>query len=280
MKLFARPTLRIQEVEAFFLNTELLASQAKFRTRQKRYSAAALWYLNQGMISVYDHPLKQVNIWVKRAILTFFKTVKPRPSSSGCFEYFDKLPVKRRSQLSGVRVVPGAIVRYGAYVESGVILMPSFVNVGAVVGKDSMIDTWATVGSCAQIGSQVHLSGGVGIGGVLEPEQAEPVVIEDGAFIGSRAVLVEGVRVGKQAVIGAGVTLTSSTKIIDVRGSEPIITTKIIPERAVVIPGTSIKKFPAGEFGVPCALIIGTRTESTDLKTSLNKALREYKVTT
>jgi 2,3,4,5-tetrahydropyridine-2-carboxylate N-succinyltransferase len=186
--------------------------------------------------------------------------------------------VKARATLKNVRVVPGAVARYGSFVEAGAVLMPSFVNIGARVGAGTMVDTWATVGSCAQVGAGVHLSGGVGIGGVLEPAQAAPVIIEEGAFVGSRAIIVEGVRVGREAVIGAGVTLTASTKIVDVRGATPVITTGLIPARSVVIPGSMPKKFAAGEFGVPCALIIGERKASTDLKTSLNSALRDFGV--
>ena len=220
----------------------------------------------------------QLNTWVKRAILTYFKHSGSNAMSAGIFQYYDKLPVKSRNALRRVRVVPGAVVRFGSFVDEDAILMPSFINIGAYVGKSTMVDTWATVGSCAQIGSYVHLSGGVGIGGVLEPEQANPVIIEDGAFIGSRCVVVEGVRVGKEAVLGAGVVLTASTTIIDVTGEKPVHTKGFIPERAVVIPGTTKKIFPAGEFDVPCALIIGSRKASTDLKTSLNDALRAHNV--
>ncbi len=246
----------------------------------RKQAAVVLWALDQGLLRVAEQQGAQwvTQVWVKRAILAFFSVTKSYCQSSGVFEYFDKLPVKARSALKGVRIVPGAVARYGSFIESGAILMPSFVNIGARVGAGTMVDTWATVGSCAQIGAGVHLSGGVGIGGVLEPAQAAPVIIEDGAFIGSRAIIVEGVRVGREAVIGAGVTLTASTKIVDVRGSAPVITTGVIPERAVVIPGTMPKKFSAGEFGVPCALIIGERKASTDLKTSLNSALRDFGV--
>jgi len=201
-----------------------------------------------------------------------------RTMEAGIFEYHDKIPLKSGYEAKGVRVVPHAVARHGAFISKGVILMPSYVNIGAYVDEGTMVDTWATVGSCAQIGKNVHLSGGVGIGGVLEPLQAAPVIVEDGAFIGSRCIVVEGVRVGKEAVLGANVVLTASTKIIDVTGDSPKETKGYIPPRSVVIPGSYTKKFPAGEYQVPCALIIGVRKESTDLKTSLNDALREYDV--
>jgi 2,3,4,5-tetrahydropyridine-2-carboxylate N-succinyltransferase len=197
---------------------------------------------------------------------------------AGIFEYHDKIPLKTGYKERGIRVVPNAIARHGAYISKGVIMMPSYVNIGAYVDEGTMVDTWATVGSCAQIGKNVHLSGGVGIGGVLEPLQASPVIIEDGAFIGSRCIVVEGVRVEKEAVLGANVVLTMSTKIIDVTGNKPVETRGVIPARSVVIPGSYTKKFPAGEFNVPCALIIGKRKESTNKKTSLNDALRTYDV--
>jgi 2,3,4,5-tetrahydropyridine-2-carboxylate N-succinyltransferase len=196
----------------------------------------------------------------------------------GPFEFHDKIALKKNYAALGVRVVPHAVARYGAYLSKGVIMMPSYVNIGAYVDEGTMVDTWATVGSCAQVGKHVHLSGGVGLGGVLEPVQAAPVIIEDGAFIGSRSILVEGCRIGKEAVIGAGVTITGSSKIIDVTGAEPVEYKGYVPPRAVVIPGSYTKKFPAGDFQVPCALIIGQRKESTDLKTSLNDALRENAV--
>jgi 2,3,4,5-tetrahydropyridine-2,6-dicarboxylate N-succinyltransferase len=220
----------------------------------------------------------QVNEWVKKAVVLYFPTRKMETIKAGDLEFYDKIPMKKNHKESGVRVVPHAIARYGAYVAKGVIMMPSYVNIGAYVDEGSMVDTWATVGSCAQIGKNVHLSGGVGIGGVLEPLQAAPVIVEDNAFIGSRCVLVEGVHIGKEAVIGANVVITASTKIIDVSGSEPKIFVGEVPARSVVIPGTQTKKFPAGEFQVPCALIIGQRKASTDTKTSLNQALREFEV--
>lgn len=220
----------------------------------------------------------QVNEWVKKAVVMYFPIQKMETWEAGIFEYHDKMELKRNYAEKGVRVVPPAVARYGAYVSKGVIMMPSYVNIGAYVDEGTMVDTWATVGSCAQIGKDVHLSGGVGIGGVLEPLQAAPVIIEDGAFIGSRCIVVEGVRVEKEAVLGANVVLTGSTKIIDVTGESPVEYKGYVPTRSVVIPGSYTKKFPAGEFQVPCALIIGQRKPSTDLKTSLNDALREYNV--
>ena len=220
----------------------------------------------------------QVNEWVKKAVVMYFPIQKMETWEAGIFEYHDKMELKKDYAAKGVRVVPGASARYGAYISSGVIMMPSYVNIGAYVDEGTMVDTWATVGSCAQIGKNVHLSGGVGIGGVLEPLQAAPVIIEDGAFIGSRCIVVEGVHVGKEAVLGANVCLTASTKIIDVTGETPVERKGFVPARSVVIPGSYTKKFAAGDFQVPCALIIGTRKPSTDLKTSLNNALREYDV--
>lgn len=220
----------------------------------------------------------QVNEWVKKAVVLYFPIRQMETIEVGPFEFHDKMALKTGYAEKGVRVVPHAIARYGAYVSKGVIMMPSYVNIGAYVDEGTMVDTWATVGSCAQIGKNVHLSGGVGIGGVLEPLQAAPVIIEDNAFIGSRCIVVEGVRVGKEAVLGANVVLTMSTKIIDVTGDEPVEMKGYVPARSVVIPGSYTKKFPAGEFNVPCALIIGKRKESTDKKTSLNDALREHKV--
>ena len=220
----------------------------------------------------------QVNEWVKKAVVLYFPIQKMETFEVGIFEYHDKMPLKRNYAAKGIRVVPHAVARHGAYISAGVILMPSYVNIGAYVDEGTMVDTWATVGSCAQIGKHVHLSGGVGIGGVLEPLQAAPVIIEDHAFIGSRCIVVEGVRVGKEAVLGANVVLTASTKIIDVTGEEAVEIKGYVPERSVVIPGSYTKQFPAGEYQVPCALIIGKRKPSTDLKTSLNDALREYNV--
>lgn len=219
-----------------------------------------------------------VNDWVKKAVILYFPTQKMETIEVGPFEYHDKIPLKKDYAGQGVRVVPNAVARYGAFLEKGVVMMPSYVNIGAYVGSGTMVDTWATVGSCAQIGKDVHLSGGVGIGGVLEPVQAAPVIIEDGCFIGSRCIVVEGVKVEKEAVLGANVVLTKSTKIIDVSGDEPIEYRGVVPARSVVIPGSIPKEFPAGTFQVPCALIIGKRKASTDLKTSLNDALRDFNV--
>ncbi|MFY0594482.1 2,3,4,5-tetrahydropyridine-2,6-dicarboxylate N-succinyltransferase [Roseivirga sp.] len=219
-----------------------------------------------------------VNEWIKKAVILYFPIRKMQTIEVGPFEFHDKMKLKSGYAQKGIRVVPHAIARYGAYISSGVIMMPSYVNIGAYVDEGTMVDTWATVGSCAQIGKNVHLSGGVGIGGVLEPLQAAPVIVEDGAFIGSRCIVVEGVRIGKEAVLGANVTLTASSKVIDVTGPEPVEYKGFVPERAVVIPGSYAKKFPAGEYNVPAALIIGQRKESTDKKTSLNDALRENDV--
>lgn len=220
----------------------------------------------------------QINEWVKKAVVMYFPIQKMETHEVGIFEYHDKIPLKKGYAQKGIRVVPHAVARHGAYISKGVILMPSYVNIGAYVDEGTMVDTWATVGSCAQIGKNVHLSGGVGIGGVLEPLQAAPVIIEDGAFIGSRCIVVEGVRVEAEAVLGANVCLTASTKIIDVTGDVAIEMKGYVPARSVVIPGSYTKKFAAGEYQVPCALIIGKRKPSTDLKTSLNDALREYDV--
>lgn len=220
----------------------------------------------------------QVNDWVKKAVILYFPIRQMETIEVGPFEFHDKMKLKTGYAELGVRVVPHAIARYGAYLAKGVIMMPGYVNIGAYVDEGTMVDTWATVGSCAQIGKNVHLSGGVGIGGVLEPVQAAPVIIEDGAFIGSRCIVVEGVRVEQEAVLGAGVVLTQSTKIIDVTGNTPIETKGVVPARSVVIPGSYTKSFPAGDFQVPCALIIGRRKPSTDLKTSLNDVLREHSV--
>jgi 2,3,4,5-tetrahydropyridine-2-carboxylate N-succinyltransferase len=220
----------------------------------------------------------QVNDWVKKAVILYFPMQRMRVIEMPPFEYHDKIKIKTDYKRRGVRVVPPATARYGSFLASGVVMMPSYVNIGAYVDSGTMVDTWATVGSCAQIGKNVHLSGGVGIGGVLEPVQAAPVIIEDDAFIGSRAIVVEGVRVGREAVLGANVVLTASTKIIDVTGPEPVVYRGQVPSRSVVIPGTVPKVFPAGTYQVPCALIIGQRKASTDLKTSLNDALRDFGV--
>ncbi len=220
----------------------------------------------------------QINEWVKKGVVLYFPIQKMVTLEAGIFEYHDKIPLKKGYQEKGIRVVPHAVARHGAYIASGTILMPSYVNIGAYVDEGTMVDTWATVGSCAQIGKNVHISGGVGIGGVLEPLQAAPVIIEDNVFVGSRCIVVEGVRVEKEAVLGANVVLTASTKIIDVTGDSPVERKGLVPSRSVVIPGSYTKTFPAGDYQVPCALIIGTRKESTNKKTSLNDALREYSV--
>ena len=221
-----------------------------------------------------------VNEWVKKAILLYFRLRKVEPMDVGGLHFLDKIPVKADYADRGVRVVPPGVARYGSYLGEGVVLMPGFVNIGAWVGPRTMVDTWATVGSCAQIGADVHLSGGVGIGGVLEPPQARPVIVEDGAFIGSRAVVVEGVIVGEGAVIAPNVVLSASVPVIDVTGPEPVEHRGYVPPRAVVLPGTRSKEYPAGRYDLPCALIVGTRTASTDLKTSLNDVLREFEIAT
>lgn len=263
-------------IEAAWDNRELLKNQGTIDTINQ-----VIEDIDKGLLRVAE-PLEngewQVNEWVKKAVVMYFPIRQMETIEVGPFEFHDKMALKRNYAELGVRVVPHAIARYGSYVASGVIMMPSYVNIGAYVDSGTMVDTWATVGSCAQIGKNVHLSGGVGIGGVLEPLQAAPVIVEENAFIGSRCIVVEGVRVGKEAVLGANVVLTKSTKIIDVTGSEPIEIRGYVPERSVVIPGSYTKSFPAGEFQVPCALIIGKRKASTDLKTSLNDALREHNV--
>ena len=268
-------TLR-EQVKAAWNDRSLLALE---KTRQA--VAAVMKGLDEGSLRVAE-PLEgdewQVNEWIKQAVLLNFPIQTMQTMEVGPFEFHDKMPLKRGYAEAGVRVVPHAVVRYGAFVARDCILMPSYVNLGAYVGERTMVDTWATVGSCAQIGADVHLSGGVGIGGVLEPLQAAPVIVEDGAFVGSRCIVVEGVRVGKEAVLGANVVLTASTPILDVRGPEPVETRGAVPPRAVVIPGTRPKGFPAGTFQVPCALIIGERKESTDRKTSLTEALRQHDV--
>ncbi|WPR76891.1 2,3,4,5-tetrahydropyridine-2,6-dicarboxylate N-succinyltransferase [Algoriphagus sp. NG3] len=263
-------------IEQAWENREFLKEEA---TQQA--IRAVIADLDSGIIRVAE-PAEggnwKVNDWVKKAVILYFPIQKMETIEVGPFEFHDKMALKADYAAKGVRVVPHAVARYGAYLASGVVMMPSYVNIGAYVDGGTMVDTWATVGSCAQIGKNVHLSGGVGIGGVLEPIQAAPVIIEDGAFIGSRAIIVEGVRIGKEAVIGAGVTLTASSKIIDVTGSEPKEYKGFVPERSVVIPGSIAKNFAAGTFQVPCALIIGQRKASTDLKTSLNDALRDNSV--
>ncbi|MDA9087234.1 2,3,4,5-tetrahydropyridine-2,6-dicarboxylate N-succinyltransferase [Polaribacter sp.] len=262
-------------IESAWENRELLKEQNTIDTIRK-----VVDLLDKGTLRVAE-PISdgwQVNEWVKKAVVLYFPIQKMETLEAGIFEYHDKIPLKRNFAERGIRVVPNAVARHGAYIAPGTILMPSYVNIGAYVDKGTMVDTWATVGSCAQIGKNVHLSGGVGIGGVLEPLQAAPVIIEDGAFIGSRCIVVEGVRIEKEAVLGANVVLTMSTKIIDVTGDEPKEMKGRVPARSVVIPGSYTKKFAAGEYNVPCALIIGKRKESTNKKTSLNDALREYDV--
>jgi 2,3,4,5-tetrahydropyridine-2-carboxylate N-succinyltransferase len=264
-----------ETIELAWNNRALLKEQNTIDTIRK-----VVDLLDKGTLRVAEPTAKgwQVNEWVKKAVVLYFPIQKMETLEAGIFEYHDKIPLKRNFAERGIRVVPNAVARHGAYIAPGTILMPSYVNIGAYVDEGTMVDTWATVGSCAQIGKNVHLSGGVGIGGVLEPLQAAPVIIEDGAFIGSRCIVVEGVRVEKEAVLGANVVLTMSTKIIDVTGPVPIETKGVVPARSVVIPGSYTKKFPAGAFNVPCALIIGKRKESTNKKTSLNDALREYDV--
>ncbi|MEE2919443.1 MAG: 2,3,4,5-tetrahydropyridine-2,6-dicarboxylate N-succinyltransferase [Bacteroidota bacterium] len=251
------------------------------RTEVKNAVAEVMQGLDEGKLRVAEpkgEGVWIVNEWVKQAVLLNFPIQTMKTMEVGPFEFHDKMPLKKGYAEAGVRVVPHAVVRYGAHVASDCILMPSYVNLGAYVGERTMVDTWATVGSCAQIGADVHLSGGVGIGGVLEPLQASPVIVEDGAFIGSRCIVVEGVHVGKEAVLGANVVLTASTPILDVRGATAVETRGAIPPRAVVIPGTRPKTFPAGTYQVPCALIIGERKASTDRKTSLTEALRQHDV--
>ncbi len=262
-------------INSAWLNRELLKEKQTIEAVE-----SVIYQLDRGELRVAEpsHNAWIVNEWVKKAVILYFPLKQMAVTEAGPFEYHDKIPLKNGYAEKGIRVVPPAVSRYGAYIAQGVILMPSYVNIGAWVDSGTMIDTWATVGSCAQIGKEVHLSGGVGIGGVLEPVQASPVVVEDGCFIGSRCIIVEGARIRKEAVIGAGVVITSSTKIIDVTGNEPVEFKGEVPERAVVIPGTIPKQFPAGTYHVPCSLIIGYRKESTNLKTSLNNALREYNI--
>ncbi len=266
---------RRKNIENAWDNRELLA-----REEIVENIGSVIDDLDRGILRVAEPTDKgwKVNDWVKKAVILYFPVRKMELIEVGPFEFHDKMNLKKGYPDLGVRVVPHAIARYGAFLGKGVIMMPSYVNIGAWVDENTMVDTWATVGSCAQIGKNVHLSGGVGIGGVLEPVQAAPVIIEDNCFIGSRCIVVEGVRVEREAVLGANVVLTMSTRIIDVTGSEPVESRGLIPPGSVVIPGTFPKKFPAGEYQVPCALIIGKRKSSTDLKTSLNEALREYNV--
>ncbi|AMC10461.1 2,3,4,5-tetrahydropyridine-2,6-dicarboxylate N-succinyltransferase [Lutibacter profundi] len=264
-----------EQIENAWENRELLKNTS---TKQAIRSVISL--LDSGKLRVAEPTNNgwQVNEWIKKAVVLYFPIQKMETQEVGIFEYHDKIPLKTGYKEKGIRVVPPAVARYGAYISKGTILMPSYINIGAYVDEGTMVDTWATVGSCAQIGKNVHLSGGVGIGGVLEPLQAAPVIIEDDVFIGSRCIVVEGVRVEKEAVLGAGVVLTMSTKIIDVTGDKPIELKGRVPARSVVIPGSYKKQFTAGEFNVPCAMIIGKRKESTNKKTSLNDALRENDV--
>ncbi|HNP49487.1 MAG TPA: 2,3,4,5-tetrahydropyridine-2,6-dicarboxylate N-succinyltransferase [Bacteroidia bacterium] len=262
-------------IEKAWENRELLKDQA---TRQA--IGEVIQQLDKGVLRVAEKSDSGwiVHDWIKKAVILYFPIQSMETLHAGPMEFHDKMKLKTDYASLGVRVVPHGIARYGSFLAKGVILMPSYVNIGAYVDENTMVDTWATVGSCAQIGKHVHLSGGVGIGGVLEPVQAAPVIIEDNCFIGSRCIVVEGVRVEKEAVLGANVVLTMSTKVIDVSGPAAIEYKGVIPSRSVVIPGSYTKKFPAGEYQVPCALIIGKRKESTDTKTSLNDALREYNV--
>jgi 2,3,4,5-tetrahydropyridine-2-carboxylate N-succinyltransferase len=264
-----------QLIQQAWENRELL--------KDKKYQDAVretIDLLDKGKVKVAEKVNGEwvVNEWTKQAILMYFPIQDMKVMEVGPFEYYDKIPLKKNWKEAGVRVVPPATARYGSFIEAGAILMPSYVNIGAYVGSGTLVDTWATVGSCAQIGKNVHLSGGVGIGGVLEPPSAKPVIIEDNCFIGSRCIIVEGAIIEEEAVLGAGVVITGSTRIIDVSGDEPVEYRGRVPARSVVIPGVMNKKFPAGEYGVPVALIIGKRKESTDKKTSLNEALREFNV--
>lgn len=262
-------------IENAWANRELLKEE-----EAKNAVRLVIEQLDKGTLRVAEPVADgwQVNEWVKKAVIMYFPIQQMETIEVGPFEFHDKIPLKKNYKALGVRVVPHGLARYGSFLSKGVIMMPSYVNIGAYVDEGTMVDTWATVGSCAQVGKNVHLSGGVGLGGVLEPVQAAPVIIEDNAFIGSRCIVVEGVRVGREAVLGANVVLTSNSKIIDVTGTEPVEYRGYVPERSVVIPGTIPKKFPAGEFQVPCALIIGKRKESTDKKTSLNDALRDNSI--
>lgn len=278
--------LRVQKNSPIFMNWQKSIEEAwdnRDLLNHQEYQQvihAVIQSLDKGEIRVSEKINGNwiVNDWIKKAVILYFPICKMETIEVGPFEFHDKIPLKTGYKEKGVRVVPHAIARYGSFVQKGVIMMPSYVNIGAYVDEGTMVDTWATVGSCAQIGKNVHLSGGVGIGGVLEPVQASPVIIEDNCFIGSRCIVVEGVHVEEEAVLGANVVLTASTKIIDVTQGEEIVYNGRIPARSVVIPGSYTKKFPAGDFQVPCALIIGKRKESTNKKTSLNEALREHQV--
>lgn len=262
-------------IESVWENRELL-----HRPETEEAIREVVFLLDKGKVRIAE-PSKEgwiINEWVKKAVILYFPIQKMEVMEAGPLEFYDKIPLKKGYNALGVRVVPHAVARYGSFIDKGVILMPSYINIGAYIGQGTMVDTWATVGSCAQVGRNVHLSGGVGLGGVLEPVQAAPVIIEDGCFIGSRCIIVEGVRVCKEAVLGANVVLTSSTRIIDVSGSKPVEYKGVVPPRSVVIPGSFEKEFTAGKYQVSCALIIGKRKASTDLKTSLNQALRDHNV--
>lgn len=265
-----------EKIEKLWDNRELLQDTV---LQQSVFEVVEL--LDKGNLRVAEPTSEgwKVNEWIKKAVILYFPLRKMETMEAGPLEFHDKIPLKSNYNELGIRVVPHAVARYGSYISPGVILMPSYVNIGAYVGSGTMVDTWATVGSCAQIGSNVHLSGGVGIGGVLEPVQAAPVIIEDDCFIGSRCIIVEGARICRGAVLGANVVITGSTRIIDVSSSQPIEYKGFVPERSVVIPGSIPKNFPAGTYNVPCALIIGKRKESTNTKTSLNEALRDFDVT-
>ena len=259
------------------------AWENRYLLEKKETKSAIIEVINQldnGFLRVAEKTKNgwKINEWIKKAVILYFPIQKMSSMEVGPFEFHDKIPLKKGFEKKNIRVVPHAIIRHGAYVAGDTILMPSYTNIGAYIDKGTMIDTWATVGSCAQIGKNVHISGGVGVGGVLEPIQASPVIIEDDAFIGSRSIIVEGVKIEKEAVLGANVVLTASTKIIDVTGSKPIELKAVVPSRSVVIPGSYEKIFNAGKYQVPCALIIGKRKESTDKKTSLNDALRENNI--
>lgn len=262
-------------IEKAWENRELLKEN-----RVKEAISEVIELLDKGIERVAEPSSEGwiVNQWIKKAVILYFPAREMEVTEAGPMEFHDKMKLKRNYKDLGVRVVPHAVARYGAYISKGVIMMPSYVNIGSYIGEGTMVDTWATVGSCAQIGKNVHLSGGVGIGGVLEPVQAAPVIIEDNSFIGSRCIIVEGAHVASEAVLGANVVITKSTRIMDVTGSETVTYKGYVPPKSVVIPGSYPKKFPAGEFNVPCALIIGKRKESTDKKTSLNDALREHNV--
>jgi 2,3,4,5-tetrahydropyridine-2-carboxylate N-succinyltransferase len=264
-----------ESIEAAWIDRNLL-----METKTQQAIHEVVDQLDRGVLRVAekDKDAWKVNDWIKKAVILYFPIRQMETIEVPPFEFHDKIPLKSGYKAKGVRVVPHAIARFGAYISKGVILMPSYVNIGAYVDEGTMVDTWATVGSCAQIGRNVHLSGGVGIGGVLEPVQAAPVIIEDNCFIGSRSIVVEGVRIESEAVLGANVVITKSTRIIDVTGAKPVEMKGVVPARSVVIPGSYTKSFPAGDYQVACALIIGKRKPSTDLKTSLNEALREYNV--